>query len=153
MEGRGEFSDYIYKKLAECKREYTSYCAKNKEALQPINMMVSNENHKWMGGISSELYWNWLEINDCWVYEQYRGQGIGTELLRTVENMARKKRRRLCYAYHLRTADKKILRGKWLQSGRRNQRLFTRNKLLHFKENSIDCLERRLFFELRRRTS
>ncbi|WP_101846010.1 N-acetyltransferase [Halobacillus sp. Marseille-P3879] len=91
MEGRGEFSDYIYKKLAECKREYTSYCAKNKEALQPINMMVSNENHKWMGGISSELYWNWLEINDCWVYEQYRGQGIGTELLRTVENMARKR--------------------------------------------------------------
>ncbi|MFG6149889.1 GNAT family N-acetyltransferase [Halobacillus sp. B23F22_1] len=91
MEGRGEFSNYIYQKLEQCKEGYPNYLAKNKESVHPINMMVSNEEQKWMGGISSELYWNWLEINDCWVYEQYRGQGIGTELLRTVENMARKR--------------------------------------------------------------
>ncbi|WP_173917354.1 N-acetyltransferase [Halobacillus sp. Marseille-Q1614] len=90
MEGNEELRSYLREKVTECK-DSTYFQARNKDAAQPINMFVTDEKQKWLGGITSELYWNWLEINDCWVYEEFRGQGIEKELVQKVERMARKR--------------------------------------------------------------
>ncbi|MFC7061968.1 GNAT family N-acetyltransferase [Halobacillus seohaensis] len=84
-------SDSLYQEIIKCKKEDSTNYARIQKAVQPLNMMVSNSEQKSMGGISSELYWNWLEINNCWVNEHYRNNGIGTQLIRTVERMARKR--------------------------------------------------------------
>ena len=41
-----------------------------------------------LGGITGELMWEWLYIRIFWVSEAMRGQGIGSQLLRTIEQAA-----------------------------------------------------------------
>nr|WP_259545638.1 GNAT family N-acetyltransferase [Heyndrickxia oleronia] len=59
--------------------------------MQPINIIVLDENKQWIGGIHAEVYWNWLEINDFWLKKEYRGEGIGKELLELTEKIAKEK--------------------------------------------------------------
>ncbi|WP_082235126.1 GNAT family N-acetyltransferase [Halobacillus massiliensis] len=90
MENSEEMRSFLKERVSEYK-ERTYFQVKNKDAAQPINMFVTNEKQQWLGGISSELYWNWLEINHCWVYEEFKDQGIERELVKKVERMARKR--------------------------------------------------------------
>jgi GNAT superfamily N-acetyltransferase len=41
-----------------------------------------------VGGLSARTYWDWLEIDDLFVPETLRGQGLGSSLLQTAEMMA-----------------------------------------------------------------
>ena len=47
------------------------------------------EQAEFIGGISGAVYWNGLEIDTLWVRQDYRGKGIGRELLAAAENYAR----------------------------------------------------------------
>lgn len=42
-----------------------------------------------IGGISGNVYWDGLEIDTLWVGQEYRGQGIGQQLLAAAEEYAR----------------------------------------------------------------
>jgi len=55
-----------------------------------------------IGGIHGELYWEWLHIDTLWVDEQYREQGIGSDLLKQIEASAVSKG---FYGCHLETTD------------------------------------------------
>ncbi|MCP3030114.1 GNAT family N-acetyltransferase [Halobacillus sp. A1] len=91
MECKEEFSSPIYETGPPEKSKGPYLSPRNNAAIQPICLTVTDEEQLGMGGITSELYWNWIEINDCWVYEKYRGYGIRSQLLQTVEKMARKR--------------------------------------------------------------
>ena len=41
-----------------------------------------------VGGLSARTYWDWLEIDDLFVPETLRGQGLGSSLLQMAEMMA-----------------------------------------------------------------
>ncbi|MTD31723.1 GNAT family N-acetyltransferase [Planomicrobium sp. YIM 101495] len=54
-------------------------------------MIVSDNNKNWIGGLNADVYWGWMEINDFWFHESYRGKGIGGQLLDKAEKVAREK--------------------------------------------------------------
>jgi GNAT superfamily N-acetyltransferase len=50
-----------------------------------------------VGGLSGRTYWDWLEIDDLFVPENLRGQGLGSSLLQTAETMAIGRGARHCF--------------------------------------------------------
>lgn len=54
----------------------------------PVEFVIKNEDEAIAGILGGIGYWNGLEINILWVNDNYRGQGIGTQLLQYTENFA-----------------------------------------------------------------
>ncbi len=55
----------------------------------PLDYVIKNTDNQILGGILSGIgYWGGLEIKILWVKEEYREQGIGSKLLKTVEDIA-----------------------------------------------------------------
>ena len=57
-------------------------------------LKIENENGEIIGGCIAEAYeyhWSRVLLDDLWVDERYRHQGIGSMILREVERIARKK--------------------------------------------------------------
>ncbi|WP_316844430.1 GNAT family N-acetyltransferase [Pedobacter psychrodurus] len=58
----------------------------------PLEYIAKNENDEEVGGILAGIgYWNGLEINILWVKDEYRKKGIGTYILKYVEDVAKAK--------------------------------------------------------------
>ncbi len=43
-----------------------------------------------LGGVIGNTYWNWLSVNLMWLREDLRGQGYGSQLLKLLEDEARR---------------------------------------------------------------
>ncbi|HET7657032.1 MAG TPA: GNAT family N-acetyltransferase [Bacillales bacterium] len=91
LEKNEEFSSFLKNMIREFNNEHSVYHkeARKKGSVHPINIIVSDENERWIGGITAEVYWDWLEINDFWFSEQFRSKGIGSSLLGKTEEIAR----------------------------------------------------------------
>ena len=58
----------------------------------PLEYVAKNENDEEIGGVLAGIgYWNGLEINILWVKDEYRKKGIGTHILKYVEDVAKAK--------------------------------------------------------------
>lgn len=58
----------------------------------PLDFVALDENGIEIGGILAGLgYWNGLEIKILWVEENYRKRGIGTQILKHAEKIAKEK--------------------------------------------------------------
>lgn len=58
----------------------------------PLEFVAKDENGKEIGGILAGIgYWNGLEIKILWVKDEYRKKGIGTQILKHVEKIAKEK--------------------------------------------------------------
>lgn len=88
-----EFSVFLKQRIRDFNNEKSSHHReKRKEgAVQPINIIVVDDDKKWIGGISAEVYWNWLEIHDFWLREDCRGKRLGSHLLDQTEAIAKEK--------------------------------------------------------------
>lgn len=93
MERNSQFQEYLHHKIMEYNEDFSLHhsLTRRRNSAQPINMIVTNIDNKWVGGMSAELYSSWLEIIDLWFSRSFRGIGIGTELLHKAESMARKR--------------------------------------------------------------
>jgi GNAT superfamily N-acetyltransferase len=67
-----------------------------------VLILVKDEANKIIGGVHGALFSDWLHIDTLWVEERHRGHGIGTELLRRVEEAAIQKG---FFGSHLETTD------------------------------------------------
>ncbi|MEC1178055.1 GNAT family N-acetyltransferase [Metasolibacillus meyeri] len=85
------FSTFLKGKIREFNNEHSIHHreARKKGAIQPINIIVSDNDGNWVGGLNAEVYWNWLEINDFWFHEDYRGKGLGADILSQSEKIAK----------------------------------------------------------------
>ncbi|MBK3496370.1 GNAT family N-acetyltransferase [Viridibacillus sp. YIM B01967] len=85
-----EFSTFLSTKIMEFNNEHSIHHREVRKvgSRHPINIIVTNEQQQWVGGISAEVYWNWVEINDFWFGEEFRGKGLGSELLNKTEKLA-----------------------------------------------------------------
>ena len=65
----------------------------NERWLGPANdepvKLVARDDQGVVGGLIGQLRWRWLYVAKLWVEERGRGRGIGTELLRAAEDLAR----------------------------------------------------------------
>jgi ribosomal protein S18 acetylase RimI-like enzyme len=68
--------------------------------LQPLDVLVTDKDGEILGGLIADTYWGWLSIDDLWVADRYRGQGIGCRLVELAEMEAQK---RICTRVFLRT--------------------------------------------------
>lgn len=58
----------------------------------PLDYVAKNENGEEIAGILAGIgYWNGLEINILWVKDDYRKKGLGTYILKYVEDVAKAK--------------------------------------------------------------
>lgn len=88
-----EFSVFLKQKIRDFNNEKSIHHreARMEGAVQPINIVVFDNDQKWAGGISAEVYWDWLEIHDFWLREDFRGKRLGSLLLDKIEAIAREK--------------------------------------------------------------
>jgi GNAT superfamily N-acetyltransferase len=93
MENNEEFSAFLKTMIKEFNNKHSFHHkeARNKGSVQPINIIVSDNNKKWIGGITADVYWDWVEINDFWFREEFRGKGLGGDLLDKTERLAKEK--------------------------------------------------------------
>lgn len=89
LEEDNKFSLFMKNQIKEFNNERSFHHKESRKEgyVEPINLIVSDGNGQWIGGITAELYWNWVEIDVLWLSEQIRGMGIGTDLLQRVETI------------------------------------------------------------------
>ena len=51
----------------------------------PLNLFVRDSEGVLIGGLTATTYWGWLDIDDLWLDESLRKQGIGTVLMQRAE--------------------------------------------------------------------
>ncbi|MGC9399026.1 MAG: D-amino-acid transaminase [Anaerolineae bacterium] len=67
---------------------------------EPLDVFVRDESGQLVGGLVGSTHWGWLLVEDVWVAEALRGQGLGRRLMALAEEEAR---RRGCAHAWLRT--------------------------------------------------
>lgn len=70
---------------------------REKAESEPLNLYVEDDKGELMAGLVAETFGNWLEIEYLFVKEEFRGQGIGSQLLRKAESEAKKKNCRYAF--------------------------------------------------------
>ena len=64
---------------------------------EPLNLYVEDERGQLLAGLVAETFGNWLEIENLFVKEDLRGQGIGSQLLQQAESEAKKRNCRFAF--------------------------------------------------------
>ena len=70
---------------------------REKAESEPLNIYVEDDSGELMAGLVAETFGNWLEIEYLFVKEEFRGQGIGSQLLQQAESEAKKKNCRYAF--------------------------------------------------------
>jgi GNAT superfamily N-acetyltransferase len=86
-----EFATYLHEQIKEFNNRHSSphKQARAEGAIKPIHIAVRDVDGQWQGGITAALYWNWLELEDFWLPETLRGQGLGGTILAQIEQIGR----------------------------------------------------------------
>lgn len=85
-----EFAELLQARIREFNNQHSPHhlAARQPGAVKPLHVMLKDEAGQVVGGLSAHTYWDWLEVDDLIVPENWRGQGIGSSLLQTAEAMA-----------------------------------------------------------------
>jgi len=59
-----------------------------KTGVIPLDILILDHIGEIVGGLIADTYWAWLDIDDFWIDERFRGQGLGREILKTAEQVA-----------------------------------------------------------------
>ena len=85
-----EFKDFLHQQIKTFNNNLSPHhlAARQPEAVSHLYAVVKGQAGNFLGGISAKLYWGWLDIDDFYLPEHLRGQGLGASLLDTVEKIA-----------------------------------------------------------------
>lgn len=64
---------------------------KNMDPVEPFAFFVKDKNGKILAGCSGAFIYGCMHVGNLWVIESLRKQGIGTQLLKEAEKLAREK--------------------------------------------------------------
>ena len=93
------FEAFLHNKIKDYNNDYSPYHreARKPGALTPLHIILKDGSGNVIGGLSASTYWGWLDIDDFYIPEQYRGRGIGASLLHTAETIAAKRGCTRCF--------------------------------------------------------
>ncbi len=77
--------EFLHEKVQAYNRTYFE-----KANFENLSVTIEDEGEI-VGGAAGILRGNWLLIQELWVKETYRGQGMGSEILATMEEKAKEK--------------------------------------------------------------
>ena len=86
-----EFATYLHEQIKEFNNQHSPLHkqARAEGAVKPVHIMVVDADGQWQGGITASLFWNWLELEDFWLPEALRSQGVGSSILVQIEQIGR----------------------------------------------------------------
>ena len=58
---------------------------------QELGAFIHDADGQLLGGLAAQTYWEWLYVDDLWLQDRLRGKGLGREMMRQVENLARQR--------------------------------------------------------------
>jgi len=70
-----------------CLREHTAISNGVLTEDKPFSSLAFMEN-RLIGGLIGKVFWNWLYADLVWMEEEFRGQGIGTTVMKSAEERA-----------------------------------------------------------------
>lgn len=90
QEKNDQFFEFMQKKIREYNDLSSPFhrAARKPGAIQTVNIIIESSTKEWVGGLTAEIYWNWLEIKYFWLHEDHRKKGMGTRLLKEAEKHA-----------------------------------------------------------------
>ncbi|MFC9542138.1 GNAT family N-acetyltransferase [Lysinibacillus sp. NPDC056959] len=91
LENHDDFTTFLNTKIREYNDEHSPYHkeSRKKGSVRPLNIIVTDFQQQWIGGITAEVYWGWVEINKFCFSQEFRGKGIGGQLLAKAEETAK----------------------------------------------------------------
>jgi GNAT superfamily N-acetyltransferase len=88
-ESNAETEDFIHQQIKEFNNMNSEHHRIARiEGPRPLGILIQNDRGGIGGGLIASTYWDWLDIDDLWVTEELRGQGLGREMLRMAEQEA-----------------------------------------------------------------
>ncbi|MBG7609533.1 MAG: GNAT family N-acetyltransferase, partial [Anaerolineae bacterium] len=54
----------------------------------PLDVLMFDDKDQLLGGLVGSTYWGWLDIDNLWLPQIFRGRGYGCELIRLAEKEA-----------------------------------------------------------------
>ncbi len=91
LENHDDFTTFLNTKIKEYNDEHSPYHkeSRKKGSVRPLNCIVTDHQQQWIGGITAEVYWGWVEISKFWFSEEFRRKGLGRRLLSKAEETAK----------------------------------------------------------------
>lgn len=91
LENHDDFTTFLNTKMREYNDEHSPYHKESRKrgSVRPLNLIATDFQQQWIGGITAEVYWGWVEINKFWFSQEFRGKGIGGQLLAKAEETAK----------------------------------------------------------------
>ncbi|MBI9045190.1 MAG: GNAT family N-acetyltransferase [Anaerolineaceae bacterium] len=85
-----EFAEFLKDQIKKFNNETSPYHleARKPGAVKTLNLIMLNEKGEMIGGLAGSTYWDWLDVDDFFIPETLRGQGIGADLLKNAEGIA-----------------------------------------------------------------
>lgn len=86
-----DFTNFLSEKIRAFNNEQSLHHRESRQqgAVLPLQLIVTDQQQQWIGGITAEVYWGWVEIHKFWFSEEYRGKGMGKKLLAQAEWVAK----------------------------------------------------------------
>jgi GNAT superfamily N-acetyltransferase len=94
-----EFEEFLHNKIKDYNNEHSPYHreARKPGSATPLHIILKDDSGVFIGGLSGSTYWGWLDIDDLYLPEELRGQGIGASLLQRAESIAVERGCTRCY--------------------------------------------------------
>ena len=85
-----EFEEFLHDKIKAYNNLVSPHhkAARKPGASIPLHILLKDDSGNLVGGLSASTYWGWMDVDDFYIVEEYRGQGIGTSVLQTAEAIA-----------------------------------------------------------------
>ncbi|KXX69747.1 GNAT family N-acetyltransferase [Flammeovirga sp. SJP92] len=85
-------SEVLDHKIFDGLREYSNqYITSRFEDVQPLSIYIKDDNDELIAGLTAKSYWKVLHIDHLWVSPHERGKNLGTQLMNSAEEEAKKR--------------------------------------------------------------
>jgi GNAT superfamily N-acetyltransferase len=85
-----EFGEFLLSQIRSYNNDTSAHhrAARKPGAITPLSLILKDEAANEIVGLAASTYWGWLEIDDFYLPQELRGNGMGTTLLQTAERIA-----------------------------------------------------------------